>query len=137
MSAKLRKRPDSRRRVSRPFSADVLQRARKIASQYQIVVRQEDGEFYGRGLELPGTMDDAATAEACIAKTRDAMIATVAYMLENGQTPPAPASRSERTVQVNVRMTAEEKLQIEQAAKVSGFDGISDYIRASALAGAK
>ena len=123
--------------VDRAFDSEILDRARKIAAEYQIVIRKEDGEYYGRGLELPGTMDDGTTPEECIANVTDAMVGTVAYMLEQGETPPAPASRKGRTVQVNVRMTAEEKLQIEEAAKESGFDGLSDYIRASALAGAK
>ncbi|HWB54458.1 MAG TPA: hypothetical protein VG722_09705 [Tepidisphaeraceae bacterium] len=137
MSAK-RKRPSkSAKSIRRPFSAAILERARKIASEYQIVIRHEDGEYYGRGLELPGTMDDGRTPDECVEKTRDAMVATVAYMLETGETPPAPAARAERKVQVNVRMTAEEKLIIEEAAKERGFNGISEYIRATALVVAK
>src|SRR5689334_2190099 len=39
--------------VARPFAADVDKRAKSIAAEYQIVVGNEDGEWYGRGLELP------------------------------------------------------------------------------------
>jgi predicted RNase H-like HicB family nuclease len=137
MSVKLKKRNKSKRRLNRPFDAAILNRATKIASEYQIVIRAEDGEYYGRGLELPGTMDDGRTPDECVEKTREAMIATVAYMLEKGEVPPAPAAQVERKVQINVRMTADEKQIIEEAARERGFAGISEYIRASALAGTK
>ena len=39
----------------------------------------------------------------------------------------------ERKAQINVRMTADEKQMIEEAARERGFAGISEYIRASAL----
>ncbi len=131
MSMKRKKRPD----LARPFAPKVLERARAIASAYQIIIRPEDGEYYGRGLELPGAMSDGKTPDDCVASTRQAMVAMVAFMLERGETPPSPAAQGRRKVQVNVRMTAEEKLVIEAAAKQKGFGGISDYIRSTALAG--
>ncbi len=130
MSAKRSKRHD----LSRPFAKDVLDRAHKIAASYQIIIRPSDGEYYGRGLELPGTMEDGRTPDECVQKTRDAMVAMVAFMLENGETPPpAAGSAGGRKTQVNIRMTMEEKLLIEELARQKGFGGISDYIRATAL----
>lgn len=102
-----------------------------------MVVRCEDGEYYGRGLELPGAMDDGSTPDECVTHTREAMVAMVAYMLEEGRMPPPPASEGARTEQVNVRLTAEEKLAMEQTAQRKGYRGISDYVRAAALAGMK
>jgi len=61
----------------------------------------------------------------------------VAYMLEIGETPPPPASDQKRTEQVNVRLTTEEKLVLEEAAHSSGFRGISDFVRTASLAQAK
>jgi len=124
-----------RKRLDRPFAPEILERARKIAARYQIIVSYEDGEYYGRGLELPWTMDDGKTPEACLAATREALVATVAAMLEMGQAPPAPASDSGRTEQVNIRLTSMEKRLIEEAARARGFRGISDYMRALALSG--
>jgi uncharacterized protein (DUF1778 family) len=37
-------------------------------------------------------------------------------------------------VQANVRLTPEEKAILESRAKAKGFRGLSDYIRAAALA---
>jgi predicted RNase H-like HicB family nuclease len=130
MSAKRRKRHD----LARPFAPEILDRARKIAAAYQIIIRPEDGEYYGRGLELPGAMNDGRTPDECVANTREAMVAMVAFMLERGESPPPPAAEGGRNVQVNVRMTIEEKLLIEARARQKGFGGISDYIRATALA---
>ena len=102
-------------------------------SRYQVLVSFEDGEYYGRGLELPGVMADGKTPAACYAATREAMQFTVATMLEDGRTPPPPASEGQRTEQVNIRLTPEEKLEIEKAAQQRGFRGLADFLRASAI----
>ena len=137
MSAKRKNVQGKGKAIDRPFDPTVSKRAREIADRYQVVVRYEDGEYYGRGLELPGAMDDGKTPDECVTNTREAMVAVVAYMLEEGQTPPLPASEGARTEQVNVRLTSEEKLAMEQAAQRQGYRGLSDYVRAAALAGLK
>lgn len=58
----------------------------------------------------------------------------VAVMLEAGQTPPLAACEEQRTQQINIRLTAEERLLIESAAKRRGYRGISDFVRTAALA---
>jgi predicted RNase H-like HicB family nuclease len=136
MSVKRKKRR-KRSGLSRPFARDILERARKIAAGYQIIIRPEDGEYVGRGLELPGVMNDGKTPDECVEKTRESMVTMVAFMLERGEAPPPPAAEGGRKVQVNVRMSVEEKLVIESLARQRGFGGISDYIRASALAPGK
>lgn len=55
----------------------------------------------------------------------------VAVMLELGKR--LPAARGQRTAQVNIRLTPEEKMALEEAAAQRGFRGISDYVRATAL----
>ena len=57
----------------------------------------------------------------------------VAVMLEAGDAPPLPMTDESRDQQVNIRLTAREKLRIEGAAQRSGFRGVSDFIRAAAL----
>lgn len=121
---------------ARPFPPSILAKARTLAAKYQFVLWTEDGEWYGRGVELPHAMNDGKTPEACIANVRDTFVTLVAFLLEQGQTPPPPAWAKVRTEQVNIRLTAEERLALETAAKRIGSDGISDFVRNAALAAA-
>jgi predicted RNase H-like HicB family nuclease len=120
--------------IDRPFDAAVLARAKEIAAQYKIVLEFEDGDWYGHALEYPEAMGDGKTVGRCVRSTREGIVAGVATMLEMGQTPPAAAREGNRSVQVNVRLTPEEKVALETRAKAKGFRGLSDFIRATALA---
>jgi predicted RNase H-like HicB family nuclease len=113
----------------------ILQRATEIAARYSIIVRPEDGEFFGDVLEMPHTWGDGKTPEACIADTMEAAVGVVAYMLEEGEVPPPAATDGIRTEQVNVRLSADERVRLYDLATRSGFTGISDYMRVAALAG--
>ena len=130
MSAKSKK---SAKAIDRPFPAAVMKEARKTAAKYQVILHREDGHWYGRGLELPHVFGDGKTADRCIADTQEALCGAVACMLEQGRMPPAPARQGTRTQQVNVRLTAEEKITLESTAKRKGFKGLSDFLRAAAL----
>jgi predicted RNase H-like HicB family nuclease len=134
-TTKTRKSIVKKEAIDRPFAADVLRQARDIASGYQVVVRfdQEEGEYYGRGLELPNVMGDGKTPGACVASTRAALIAMTAFMLERGQRVPPPAANGQRGEQVNVRLTADEKLRLEGAARRKGYKSLSDFVRAAAM----
>jgi hypothetical protein len=46
-------------KVDRPFDPEILRRAGQIAEQYRIVIRKEDGEYYGQALEYPNAMNVA------------------------------------------------------------------------------
>jgi predicted RNase H-like HicB family nuclease len=131
MSAKSKK---SSKVIDRPFDRDILRRAAEIARSYQIIIHYEDGEYYGRGLELPYVMNDGKTPDACVRATREALVTAVAYLLEKGEVPPAPATENKRSEQINVRLTPEEKLLLEEAARRKGFRGISDFVRSASLA---
>jgi predicted RNase H-like HicB family nuclease len=124
----------SEKYLRRPFEKTVARRAARLAGQYQIVLAFEDGEWFGHGLELPNVFGDGRTPDACVASTRQALALAVATMLEAGQRPPAPARSQVRTEQVNVRLTAEEKAVLESTARDRGFRGLSDFLRAGALA---
>lgn len=119
--------------IDRPFAAGVLREARLIAEQYQVVLCREDDHWYGRGFELPTVFGDGKTVEKCVASTRDALAGAVALLIESGNRPPAPATAARRTEQVNVRLTADEKLLLEASARRRGFEGLSDFIRAAAI----
>jgi predicted RNase H-like HicB family nuclease len=119
--------------IDRPFAAGILRKAREIAESYQIVLHQEDGEYYGRSVELPNVMNDGKTPDECVEATRDILTTAIAYMLECGQVPPSAATEQKRTEQINVRVTAEEKLILEEAARSKGFRGLSDFVRSASL----
>jgi predicted RNase H-like HicB family nuclease len=130
MSVKSKK---SSKALNRPFDPEILRRARRIAESYQIIIEFEDGEYYGRGLELPNVMNDGKTPDECVEKTRDILTTAVAYLLETGQTPPSPASENKRTEQINIRLTPDEKIRLEEAARNKGFRGVSDFVRIASL----
>jgi predicted RNase H-like HicB family nuclease len=127
------KSKNSRKRIDRPFGAALQERARHIAGSYQIIIQFEDGEYYGRGLEMPLVMSDGKTPDDCVRATREALTAAVAAILESGDVPPSPASEHKRTEQINIRVTPEEKLLLEEAAHRRGFRGIGDYVRSTSL----
>lgn len=120
--------------IARPFEPKTMNAAKRIANSYDIVLRFEDGEWYGHALEYPEAMGDGKTEAACVRATRQSLTVAVATMLEDEQTPPAPARQGHRTAQVNVRLTPEEKAVLESKAKTKGFRGLSDFIRTTALA---
>jgi predicted RNase H-like HicB family nuclease len=119
--------------LRRPFDKAILAKARAIADRYKIIVEFEDGDWFGHGLEMPTVFADARTVQAAVRDTREALVTAAAYMLEKGRTPPAPAREGNRSVQVNVRLTPEEKAVLESRAKAKGFRGLSDFIRTSVL----
>lgn len=120
--------------LERPFKESVVRKATKIVADYRIILeRNERLGFIGSSVELPTVFADAKTPEKCYRVTADALMVAIATMIECGQRPPQPASAGRRTEQVNVRLTAEEKLLFANAAMNLGFKGISDFIRNTAL----
>ncbi|MCY2928401.1 MAG: type II toxin-antitoxin system HicB family antitoxin [Planctomycetota bacterium] len=134
MCARSKNSTDHPKVIDRPFDRAVLAKARAITDRYKIILECEDGLWYGHGLEMPTAFGDGATPQAAVADTREALVTVVAYLLETGQPPPAPAREGKRSVQVNVRLTCEEKVRLETKAKAKGFRGLSEFIRTSALA---
>jgi len=120
--------------LKKSLKASVLRKAKKISSEYCVTIGKNDRLGYiGSAVEFPTVFADAKTPEACYKATEEALMVAVAVMLENGQRPPQPASAGHRSEQVNVRLTAEEKLLFSNAAMNLGFKGISDFIRNTAL----
>ena len=134
MSAKSKK---SSKALDRPFDPQILRRAGQIAESYQIILQYEDGEYFGRALEMPTVMNDGKTPDECVKATREIITTAVAYLLEKGETPPTPASENKRTEQINIRLTPEEKLLLEEKARTKGFRGVSDFVRAASLGSTK
>ncbi len=138
MPTRARRADDGQDGPARPVDPSHLARARRIAAEYSLVLEpQDDGAYLGRSIELPHCLGQGVTIEACVESTRQVLEATVATMLEAGLRPPAPARQRMRTEQVNIRLTQEEKLVLEQAASIKGFQNLSSYIRSVALAEAR
>jgi predicted RNase H-like HicB family nuclease len=132
MSSKLKpSKSSSDKKLDRRY----VEQAIPIAEQYQLVIWFEDGEYFGRGVELPYAFGDGKTIEQCAANTRDAFITAVAGYLQDGRTPPAPAREGKRDQQINVRLSSQERLLLEAKAQQAGTTGLSEYIRAVALRG--
>lgn len=121
-----------------PMDPAYRQRAARIAADYSIILEpQDDTSFVGRSMELPYCLGHGRTPQECFESTRRALEATVATMLEAGHRPPSPAREQMRTEQVNIRLTQEEKLLLEQAAQVKGFQNLSSFMRSVALVEAR
>jgi predicted RNase H-like HicB family nuclease len=121
-------------KVDRDFDPAVLQRAREITMGYRLMIQPADGPgFIGRSVELPGVMAGGMTHEECVRAVVAATETAVATLLEMGQEPPVPASAKRRTEQINIRLTSEEKLLLEEESQRKGFRGISDFVRAAVL----
>ena len=118
-------------KLDRPFDNAVWDHARRVTRQYRIILEREPHGFLARSLEMPMVMVHGSTANQCEKKVRDALCVAAATMIEQGHTP--PLSVRKREAQVNVRLTVEEKLVLEETAKREGFKGLSDFIRHLAL----
>ncbi len=120
--------------ADRPFDTATLKRARKVVSAYRIILEKDSGLGYiGSSIELPAVFADGATPASCVDAIQRALTYAVAAMIECGQSPPAAASSGKRDVQVNIRLTAQEKLRLSEAARRLGFKGVSDFVRLAAL----
>jgi hypothetical protein len=121
--------------IDRPFTPEVLARARHCADQYSVILWREEGRYLGSSVELPQCLGIGRTPDLCLRETRDVMVSAIATDLERGIEPPAPAAAHRRSEQVNIRLSPVERHRLEIAASAGGYHGISDYIRDSVLSG--
>lgn len=133
-SKKSSKSKNKSKKLEQPFKPSVLQRAEKIVADYRMIFERNDRlGLIGSSVELPTVFADGSTIEQCYRNTKEALMVAVATMIECGQRPPQPSSAKKRTFQVNIRLTAEEKLLLANESVNRGFRGLSDFIRTSAL----
>jgi|GEM_PF-490328 len=117
-----------------PFDPSVWRRALDLAAQYQLViVPDRDVGYFGRTIEMPYAMSEGSTIEACAANTLEATANGIAAMLESGARPPSPAVQDKREEQLNIRLTTDERVRLDEAARQAGFRSVSDFIRTAAL----
>lgn len=111
-----------------------MRRAAKTAGAYRLVLEKDERVGYvGSSVELPSVFADGPTPDSCVEAIHQALTYAVATMIEGGQNPPAPASSEKRDVQLNVRLTAQEKFVLQETARRLGFKGVSDFVRIAAL----
>jgi len=117
-----------------PFDKKVLAKAGRVVDEYRFAFWREDGRYVGQCVEMD-TLGAGDTVEQCIAEARDLAVTGVAHLLESGKRPPLPAKGQARNLQVNIRLSADEKRALEEAASKGGFRGLSDYLRIRGLSG--
>lgn len=120
-------------KLNKPFSKALWNKAKKIADKYEIIVSFEDGEWYGKGVEMPTVFGGGKTVERCVKNTKEALTAVVAHLLEQHERIPTPASEGTRETQVNIRLNAEEKALLAASAQSQGFPTLAAFIRTTAL----
>ena len=110
-------------------------RAKEIASQYRILIDgpSSDGWYTGTAVEMLMVSGLGQTIQACYDRTLRNLTLGVRLMLEEGQKPPRPSQPTQRTEQLNLRVSGEEKLLITEAAREGGFAGASDFIRTTVM----
>lgn len=117
-----------------PVPPDIMRQAIAFADQYRFVFQLEpDGGYIGHPLEMPLVLGSGDTIDACYRDTMEAATMAVAAVLERGEQPPAPSREGKRDQQVNIRLTADEKMSLEAAANRDGFRSLSDFMRAASL----
>jgi hypothetical protein len=116
----------------RPFDRKIVSQARRVVDDYRFAFWREDGRYIGQCVEMD-TLGIGDTVEQCISQARALAVTGVAYLLESGKRPPLPSRTQTRNVQINIRLSPDEKRAIEEAATKGGFRGISDYLRVRGL----
>lgn len=116
-----------------PFKARLLWEARRVVNEYRFAFWREEGRYVGQCVEMD-TLGIGKSVSQCIARARALAVSGVAALLEAGDRPPLPARTQARNVQIDIRLSPDEKRAIEEAASKGGFRGISDYLRIRGLA---
>lgn len=119
--------------LDQPFSATVWRRATEVAGKYGMLVGASDNRFFAKCVEMPGIVVFGKTAEDAIEALHEPLTIAIASLLEADRKVPAPMVEGKRESQVNVKLTAEERVVVEAAAKREGFTGLSDFFRHAAL----
>lgn len=105
--------------------------AHKHIEKFVRVIKPDAPGFLAYSLEMPGIIGRGRTAVSAIEQLNALLAHAVAMLLADGQTPPAPAS-DRKLEQINVRITAEEKLLLrELIQRAQPGLSASDFVRAA------
>lgn len=121
-----------------PIDRELLKKAEGFARDYHIVIESHERAGYmGTSLEIPTVFSTGATPDKCVSATQQALTVAIAAMMEAGVNPPKPYVERKRDEQMNIRIDAEEKLLLKQAANRQGFSSISEFVRVTVLRNAR
>jgi|GEM_PF-5920973 predicted RNase H-like HicB family nuclease len=96
---------------------EVVEEAERIVRGYSTFMKPHSSSGYmGYALELPAVVARGETQEECLSALRESLIHSVAMMLAQDRKPPVPA-RDRKVEQINVRLSAEEKLALMELAR--------------------
>jgi predicted RNase H-like HicB family nuclease len=118
---------------TRRFDPKDLKRASEIAKRYSSVLTFDDGSFAMRCIEMPTVVAFGDTPEEAMADYHGCLELALVYKIEEGEEIPLPTNDDQRTQQVNIRLTAMEKLRLEAISKQQGYRSLSDFMRAAAM----
>ena len=116
--------------LEKAFDETVLANAKEIIDGYHIILEKNDKMGYiASSVELPTVFADGKKEIECFRAIREALTGAVATMITCGRKPPQSMSANKRTEQINIRLTAYEKILLTNKAVNLGFKGISDLVR--------
>ncbi len=108
----------------------VIDRARRMAAKYRLVLEPDaSGGFKAHAIEMPRASGAGRTADKCVDNTRAAIVSAVVKMLVKGDAPPLPAGETRRVEQINIRVSPEDRILLEEAARQQGCRSVADYVR--------
>lgn len=111
-----------------------LAEGERLARNYRIVLQPHERKgFQGTVLEMPTVFAFGSDPTSCVNATYETLAVGLASMIDEGVEPPPPVTERKRTCQMNVRLTAEEKLILQETASQRGYRSASDYVRTVAL----
>lgn len=132
-SATQKKSSQNNKAIDRPFAPAILRRARELAAKYRLLIEKSPDGYTAQVFEMTNILGFGTTLNKCEKETRELLTTALAFMIENGDEPPAPSTDEKRTEQVNIRLTALEKARLEEASRQQGYRGLSDFIRSKSL----
>lgn len=126
--------------IAKGLPEDAMSDAEVLARWYQRVLWQIPSDVRRSGrllwrcktveLELVSVAD---TPEEALEESLLQSALVIVEMRQDGIPPPEPLAGLPRDQQVNIRLTAEERLTLESLANREGFRSVSDYVRSAAL----
>ncbi|MDX2148216.1 MAG: DUF1778 domain-containing protein [Planctomycetota bacterium] len=116
-------------------SNEMEARAKELVSQYNFEFKLRGDTFIGFTRELPGVTGLGKSFEQCRDATMEAQVATVAALLRKGLA--VPEAGENKSEQLNLRLTREDKDVLQLAAGKGGYRSVSEFVRKAALEAAK
>ena len=83
-------------KLNKEFDINIVKKAKNIVEKYNIIITQEDGEYYGNSVEMPTVFGDGKTLDECREYTKEALVVVVSYLIEQEQKVPISSIKYEK-----------------------------------------